>query len=254
MLPKTLDDQIAALENLFSGRRGLQLASFLLFADSYLIVHDHVGLLAVDADWLKVHLGIPGVALLLSLFLLLGGVVLPWIHFLFVFASVVSFDFLLEKAATIAGAHIRGISEHQLLSFALLTNNGVAYQEYLRHASQNRDRAKWSRWAFTFLCFLVLDLFVSFGPPLSLVESIYAELHTLPAPIFYPSLVAIGLSLVILTLGALAFTRFSLKHHDVALPLHVAITAALQHPKEPAADTAESVASGGSSQDMLEEL
>lgn len=220
MFPKTIDEQLAGLENLIAGRRGLQLGSFLLFADCYLILKFRVNLLMLDAEWARGHIGIGGAATIVFFFFLFSSALMPWVHILFVLPSVLGSEIMIHRLSKSGGEFLEGIKKDTLLEFAIIEDNGIAYQEYLRKEKASDEYMKDMRWGFVFLCFLGLDAFAAKGDSNSLVEMFWSALQRLPLWIFYPSATALAWVLFSLLVSSLVTFRFMGKYFLVGPRLY----------------------------------
>jgi hypothetical protein len=111
--------------------------------------------------------------------------------------------------------YLEGISNLQLLNFAICQGNGVAYQEYLRKELLVDDMSKDRSWSFVFLCSLGLDAFASRDGRETLLRVLWTTLRSLPAWIFLPSIIALAVSLLGLLLSSMLFFRFAGRAHLV---------------------------------------
>jgi len=235
LLPKSLE-KLAGLEKLIAGRRGLQLGSFLLFADFYLTLQFRVNLLVLDWDWAKSRIGLGGAATIVFFFFLFATFLIPWVHEFLLLPSVIGSEIIIYKWAKTRGEYVRGIKQAQLLEFAIIEGNSIAYQEYLRKVNASDEYLKNIRWQFVFICALGLDAFAAKGNSEALLEVFWSSLRSLPAWIFYPSVAALTVSLLFLLLSSLLFFRFSEKYYFAGPRLYQLIEASIVPDEEEPTD------------------
>ena len=238
MLPKSIDEQIAGLEKLIAGRRGLQLGSFLLFVDCYLIMHFRVNLLLLDWEWAKSHIGIGGAATIVFFFFLFSNALIPWIQFFLLLPSIIGSELLISKWTKSEGKFVEGVKRDKLLEFAIIKGNSIAYQEYLRKETTASEYLKDIRWGFVFLCFLGLDAFVAKGASESILEVFWLALRRLPPWIFFPSIAALMYLLFMLLLSSLVTVRFTTKYYLVGPKLYHLIEGSMVTDQEVATEEA----------------
>jgi len=239
LLPKSLDEQIAGLENLISGKRGLQLASFLLFADFYLIKTFQVNLLSLNWEWAKSNLAFGGLAAMLFFFLLFAGLLTPWIQALLLLPSYIGSEIFLNRLVKKEGDFLGGVKDHELLHFAIAEGNSIAYQEYLRKQQEVAEHIVQAKWVFVFLCSLGLNAFASEGASESLLEFLWTALGRLPAWLYYVLVVALATWLLLLLSGSLITFRFMGKYHLVNPRVYQMIQGAKVGDKEKEIDPGE---------------
>ncbi len=239
MLPKSLDEQIAGIETLIAGRRGFQLGSFLLFVDSYLLFYFKVNLFSLNWNWAKSHIGLGAAATIVFFYFILAGLLLPLVQFFLLIPSIIGSEVLIHRWAKYGGEFVKGVDKLELLQFALVEDNGIAYQEYLKKEREATDYLKDINWKFVFLCALGLDAFAAMGPSESLLEVLWSALRRMPSWIFYPSIATITISLLMLFISTLIAVRFTGKYYFVSPRLYQLIRKSLLPDQDEATDLEE---------------
>jgi hypothetical protein len=95
-----------------------------------------------------------------------------------------------------------------LLNYALLEDNSVVYQEYLRNKKQTVECDLYMRWSFIFLCFIGFDVFVCQFEKGAVVAIIWNSLKILPVWLFYPLIALLSISLLLSFIGSIFYIRY----------------------------------------------
>lgn len=134
------------------------LLSFVLFLDIYLALRHDKSVVTLDYAWLKQHLDIGEILIFLMLLSFLLAVVLPFVRSCLV--GLVMCGGLISSFFHKATLEANVVKSEDLMAYAILNNNSVAYQECIRRGTVMGDTYAYRARAFAVIIFIITDLMV----------------------------------------------------------------------------------------------
>lgn len=197
-LESFIEEKAVGLFGSVTTRNLLSLAAIVLLADSVLVLGFGANLLLVDFDWLKNHLSLGFVLGVLIGYAFIRAWVLPWLRFFMGAPSLLLTAYLSEKIKDRFGVRL-GVRDDDLLAYALVRDNSVAYEEYKRW--KELQRANFEDKELAILVFILGSVnFFGSGAVPSLSQSFVSGVRALP-----PSLSILIYAVIVLALLFMLF-------------------------------------------------
>ena len=190
-----------------AGSRWAHALTWVLLGDTYLVLRHQTSLLSLDRTWAISNITVSD-ALLFGIFLLGFLIVLSPLRALLQLPSWVATEWLIKKYAKQEPA-LEGVKEAELLSYAMINNNSVVYNEYLKQISTKQGFRSKSSWKFAAMSALLLNFLASSTKAPSLGVEVWSILRDLPSPISVLSIILLALTVLVITISGVFAARYT---------------------------------------------
>jgi hypothetical protein len=233
-LESFIEEKAAGLFGSVTTRNLLSLAAIVLLADSVLVLGFGANLLLVDVDWLKNQLSFGFVLGVLIGYAFIRAWILPWLRVFMGTPSLLFTVYISEKMKDRLGVRL-GIRDDDLLAYALVRDNSVAYEEYKKWKELQRASLEDKELAILVLILGAVNFFASGVVP-SLSQSFVSGVRSLPPSLSILIYVVTVLALLWMFLMIIVVTPYHARYVAISSERVHSDMAAFFEMKENAAD------------------